>query len=285
MEDSHKMSGSRILSRKAWEARFDAELKNEDPKQAWETLLEHQCDPRALKSALYYAADFLWHAQQVGRVNEFYSKREESLTQVAQLKNTIRQLMAFRMRGAVVATGVMRLSDVNKIDMRFFQRFPTQLVRFEKILKVLNLPVGTRPDLDEFHLVARGEALLHLYVKEVTTKVFPGEAAALLDAAAAAARIDYAPEDYVPEYSTDAVSKRYRRFRSHRSSDLTDMLVLTSWLKKHKRTFVDDFLHLQKTKLSFEWALWQLLFGDTDWARRLRRSTGLKRWPSRVPRS
>jgi hypothetical protein len=39
---------------------------------------------------------------------------------------------------------------------------------------------------------------------------------------------------------------------------------LVSW------AFVDDFLNLQNKKLCFEWALWQMLFGDTDWVRRLR---------------
>jgi hypothetical protein len=59
------MSSSRIASRKEWEARFDAELKNDDPKQAWQKLRDHHCDPKALKSALYYAAEHLWLAQQV----------------------------------------------------------------------------------------------------------------------------------------------------------------------------------------------------------------------------
>ena len=254
-------------------------LRTTTPSGRRQKLLAHDCDPKALKSALYYAADYLWLARQAHRMNEFYTRREESLSQVAHLRKTIRQLMALRIQGAVIATNVMRLSDVNKIEMRFFQSFPTLLVRFENILKVLKLPVGARPDTNEYHLVARGEAPLHLYVKEVTTKAFPDESAALLEAAAAAAGIDYAPEDYAPEYTTEAVSRRYRRFRKSKSSDCTDMLILIRSLKKHKRTFVDDLLHLQQKKVRIEWALWQLLYGDTEWARRARRSTGVRRWP------
>jgi hypothetical protein len=277
------MSSSRNPSRKGWEARFDAELKNDDPKQAWQKLLAHHCDPKALKSALYYAADYLWLARQAHRMNEFYTRREESLSQVAHLKKPIRQLMALRIQGAVIATNLMRLSDVNKIEKRFVQSFPTLLVRFENILKVLKLPVGARPDTNEYHLVARGEALLHLYVKEVTTKAFPDESAALLEAAAAAAGIDYAPEGYAPKYTTEAVSRRYRRFRKSKSSDYTDILILIRSLKKHKRTFVDDFLNLQNKKLCFEWALWQLVFGDTDWSKRVRRH--IETLPGSSPKS
>jgi hypothetical protein len=286
LEARAKMSSGRIPSRKQWEARLDAELKNDDPKQAWQKLLEHHCDPKALKSALYYAADHLWTAR-AHQMYDFYTRRKEGLTQVAQLKETIRQLMAIRCGGDAYATVLMLLSDFNKIQIRFFQDFPALLVRFEKILKVLKLPVPSRQDTNSYHLVAQGEALLHLYVKEVTGRAFPDQVAALLQAAAAAAGIDYAPKHYAPEYTTEAVSRRYRRLRKSKSIDPAFTLILIRSFKKHKRTFVDDFLHLQRRKLRIEWALWKLLYADTEWARATRRSLGMRRWrwPSSGPRS
>jgi hypothetical protein len=164
---------------------------------------ERRCDPDALKSTLYYAAHYLRLAHEAHRGNEFDAEREKILTQVAKLKQTMHQLTTIRIQRKPVAAWAMFLWGVKKNEMKFFQSFPALLVRFENILKVLKLP-RERPDTLKDWLIASGELLLHLYVKEVTSKKFLEENAALLEAAAVSTGLDYRQPTRLRDDTTDS---------------------------------------------------------------------------------
>lgn len=254
---------SRIHSRadfRDWERRFDAELKKPAAKIAWRTLLENHCDPQALKSALYYAADHLRLAYDAHRGNEFEIAREQTLTQIARLRETMRQLTSTRIQSKAVASHAMFLWGIKKKEIECFQNFPTLLVRFEKILGVLRLPRARRDTLEDW-LIASGESLLHVYVKEVTTKTFSEENAVLLEAAAAACGFDHGRE-----YSTEAVGRRWLRFRKRKDSDHKELRSLVHSIKGSRETFLDDFLDVRIVHLYLEWGLQQyVLTGDSRW--------------------
>ena len=66
MSTQTKLSHSAFIDEfRRWEIHFDAALKSPDTLNAWRALLDRQCDARALKSALYYAA-FTWEGALAG---------------------------------------------------------------------------------------------------------------------------------------------------------------------------------------------------------------------------
>jgi len=229
---------------KQWEILFDAELNKPDnsaTRMAWRTLTGHQCDPLALKSSLFYAAHRLKAAQEVPRAWEaFNSARETTLNQVAQLKKVLRELMLPRTLGRQVASDVLFLWRVKKKDVSFFQGFPGLLERFESVLKVLVLPSARRDTFQDW-LIASGESLLHIYVQEITGKLFSEETAVLLEASAASCGLDR-----VREFSEEAVSRRHRRFRRHNAIDYIEMTMVVSRISRPGHTFLKRFLDARK---------------------------------------
>jgi hypothetical protein len=180
------MSTRRIQARRDfqwWERRFDAERKEPAARIAWSKLLEHGCDPHAIKSALYYTTQYLRLADEARRGYELDTIRAEMLTQVGQMKEKLRQLTSIETLGECFAERILLVRGRKKSEIRFVQSFPALLLRLENILNDLKLPPAKRDTFKDW-LISNGEALFHLYVKEVTRKAFPEEAAVLLEAAA-----------------------------------------------------------------------------------------------------
>lgn len=230
---------------KQWEILFDAQLKNPATRIAWRTLTDHHCDPHALKSSLFYAAHRLKDAQEVPQAWKAFDRaRETTLNQVAQLKKVLRELMLLRTQGRQVAGDVLVVWDVKRKDVSFFQGFPGLLERFESVLEVLDLPSARRDTFQDW-LIASGESLLHIYVKEITGKLFSEETSVLLEASAVSCGLGRGRE-----YSTEAVSRRYRRFRRRNNSDYKHMTVLVSRIGRPGDTFLERFLDARKVEFS-----------------------------------
>jgi hypothetical protein len=239
---------SSVRGFKQWEILFDAELNNPDKPatlMAWRTLTGHHCDPHALKSSLFYAAGHLKDAQEVPQAWEaFGGALETTLNQVARLKNVLRELMLLRTRGRQVASDMLLAWEVKKKDVSFLQGFPGLLERFESVLKVLVLPSARRDTFQDW-MIASGESLLHIYVQEITGKLFSEETAVLLEASAASCGLDR-----VREFSEEAVSRRYRRFRRHNAIDYIEMTMVVSRISRPGDTFLKRFLDARKVMLA-----------------------------------
>lgn len=112
---------------------------------------------------------------------------------VEQLKKVLRGLMLLRTQGRQVASDVLWLWGVKNKDVSFFQGFPGFLERFESVLKILGLPSERRDTFQDW-LIASGELLLHLYVKEITGKLFSEESSVLLEASAVSCGLGHGRE-------------------------------------------------------------------------------------------
>jgi hypothetical protein len=202
------------------------------------------CDPHAIKSALYYATQFLRLADEARRGYELDTIRAEMLTQAGQMKEKLRQLTSIETLGECFAERILLVRGRKKSEIRFVQSFPALLLRLENILNDLKLPPAKRDTFEDW-LISNGEALFYLYVKEVTRKAFPEEAAVLLEAAADAYGIR------MRAYTTEAVSRRYRRFRGRKDSDYQEMQSLVRAVKANRFTFLEDFLDMLMVQLYF----------------------------------
>jgi hypothetical protein len=242
-----------------WETHFDAELKRPDTLKAWRTLIGRDCDPHALKSALFYAARSLDAAQEVpGEWEAFSRAREASLTQLSELKKTLRELIALRTGRRQVASDLLFLHGIKKRGVIVFGDFPRMLEQFESILKVLKLPL-TKRHVFKAWLIASGEALLHIYVKERTGALFSEESAVLLEAGAASYGIDRGPN-----YSEEAVRIRYRRFRAREGNDYGAMRQLVRRFMRDGGAFLENFANARLMGLSLEVGLYQFVMGGAD---------------------
>lgn len=249
-----------------WESLFDAELKKPAPRIAWRTLTDHHCDPRALKSALFYAADRLKDAQEVPQTwQDFNRARQETLNQVVELKKTLRELMVLRTPRGEAADTALFLSGVKKKDASLFKDFPGLLMRFESVLRVLQFPSERRDTFQDW-LIASGELLLHIYVKEITKNLFSAETSVLLEANAVSCGLNLGRE-----YSTEAVSRRFRRFRRGNDSDYKEIKVLVRRFARNGDKFLERFLDTRKVQLSLLVALHQFLLAGADPLRLFRR--------------
>jgi hypothetical protein len=248
---------------KRWESLFDAELKKPATRIAWRTLRDHHCDPFALKSSLFYAAYRLKDAQEVPQAWEAFDRaRETTLSQVAQLKKVLRGLLLLQTQGRQVASDVLWLWGVKNKDVSFFQGFPGLLERFESVLKVLYLPSERRDTFQDW-LIASGELLLHLYVKEITGKLFTEETSVLLEASAVCCGFGHGRE-----YSTEeAVSRRYRRWfqnRKNKNSDYVEIRRLVEQFGGDGNTFLKNVLDARLMQMSLEVSLHQFVATGTD---------------------
>lgn len=227
-----------------WEIGFNAEMKLDEANlgKAWSKLIEERCDPDALKSALYYAAVVLTSAYELPqRFDAFSRAKEETLAQLAKLKKALESLMLPSFRSQAMADRIFRVYGVARKHVRFFRNFPSTLQRFEDILEFVHFP-RDRPGTKAFSEIARGEALLHLYVEETTGRMFPAETAILLKAAAEAYDVKH-----LPSYDVDAVNRRYRRwFRARKDRDYRNLKALVREIKKHDGArFLGNFLEVQ----------------------------------------
>lgn len=192
-----------------WEGKFDAALKRLDRLKAWRTLVDRQCDPLALKSALYYAAEHLDAAQELPEKWRAYSSAwEDAVNPLIELEKTLQQLMAVRALGIQIADDLLWFYGVKKREIAFLKAFPAMLERIERILTLIKVPTAIIQNRLKDKLTARGEALLYIYVKETTGKVFKEEVSVLLEAGAAA----YGHE-HMPGYGRDTAYRRYSRFK------------------------------------------------------------------------
>jgi hypothetical protein len=74
-----------------WESAFDVALKNPSARLAWQTLTQEDCNPDALKSALYYAAYTTKSAYELPKEFVAFSRaREATLQLLRDLQRTLR---------------------------------------------------------------------------------------------------------------------------------------------------------------------------------------------------
>ena len=240
MSAETKPSHRVIRSFREWEVRFDAALKEPDDENlgpAWQTLIDHGCDDRALRQALYYAALCTDRARSSAREMEaFLQNREAALRQTAELKQTLLGLTG----AARVTDDLLKLWQIKGNEAKFFKNFATSLHRFEVILNTLTVPGRMkRPDVEVDSEIARGEALLHVYVEVTTEKLFPEKTSVLLEVSAAC----YGVKPPRPSYDSGAVSRRFGRwFRSRKDNNYKEMCLTVRGLRGGD-TFLRDFLY------------------------------------------
>jgi hypothetical protein len=191
-----------------WERWFELELKTSDVLLAWQTLVDnYQCDPRALKSALYYAAENLWASQEAPLKWAAYSQaRKSALIRVAELEEALGKLAFLQFGREEILDSLLIYYQAKENDVIFLKTFPKLLQQLQRILTGLKLPQGKRR---RAFFRRNGEALLHVYLKETAGKLFPGEAAVLLRAAARSYGLKRGPR-----YSGEAVEQRFKRYRN-----------------------------------------------------------------------
>ena len=186
-------------------------------------MVHHGCNPAALRSLLYYAAQGLDAAQEfLQELAAFVHAREATLAQLSDLKEALKMLMAPKILGAPVVRHLSLIADVRKNYRRFFMEFPEKLQQFENILKMIDSPTLERIDIERDSEIARAEALLHIYVKETTGKFFTQHTAVLLLTGA----VSYGLEN-MPSYDAETVHRRYTRWsRKYREAHalLTDLV-------------------------------------------------------------
>jgi hypothetical protein len=160
--DPFSGSGGSFFDR--WETHFDKELKSPGTLKAWQTLIDHQCDSRALKSALYRAAGWLDLAQEIPREWARYSRtRKAALHLSIELKQKFQELMALTVDGGRLVDPLLSFYAVEERDVAFFEKFSILLERFERILSVVALPSFLERDsIKGFHHRHWGGAASHL---------------------------------------------------------------------------------------------------------------------------
>jgi hypothetical protein len=232
---------------KQWERNFDACLLDRtDVQAAWRTLVEHGCTADTLKSALYHAAEYLSVAEESPKeFGAYFRIRKDISEELSKLKRDLRRLTSLTLGGERMLSVLWSFYQVKSEHVVFFNMFPTLLERLEKTLtapKAVLTKRNRKRAPGEF--VASGEAVLHIYVKETTRRLFPLDTALVLEGGAIAYRIDRKPS-----YDDEAVKKRYRRYKKERDGDhnLTRLLV---------RQFVSETpridLHMFVNRRTFE---------------------------------
>ena len=235
-----------------WQKKFDVALERPERLKAWRTLIDHGCDPRALKSALYYAAYHLSGAQECPREWGAYARvRKTIFNQLSELRESLRELSSLIVGRERIVSFLLSFYGVKKEYVIFFKKFPKLLGRLEMVLMVLLLPPEKRNQLRAM-LIASGEALLHIYVEEATGRLFPAEAAVLLQAGAASYLLDRGPI-----YSAEAVSKRYQRYRKQEGEKKFDLDKATRLLVRQFRSEAPDivlhkFINMRMVELFFD---------------------------------
>src|SRR5438067_903438 len=98
-----------------WEKKFDAALERQHTSKAWRVLIDHDCDPRVLKSALYYAAYHLSGAQEYPQeLRAFYRVRESIFYQLGELKDTLQELMTPTVGREQIVSSLVVIRGVKK---------------------------------------------------------------------------------------------------------------------------------------------------------------------------
>jgi hypothetical protein len=227
---------------KRWETKFDAALVRPETgtQLAWRKLIEKGCQPLALKSMLYYAAEGVELANEAMQTFDACDlARNRALKQTAQLKRILQELAAVALGGHKVATALLRLYHVEEQDISFFEVFPVLLEQFENILKRLTSVPGTGKGTTTW-TIGTGEALVHIYVEEITGSLLSEETAVLLKASAVSYGLDG-----MPSYNTVAVKRRYLRFRKgkgfRKGKDSDDCKAMRRMVRLF-RPSLDDFL-------------------------------------------
>jgi hypothetical protein len=183
---------------------------------AWRTLVEHGCNPDALKSALYHAADYLSVAEESPKAfGAYFRIRKDISDELSKLKRDLRRLSSLTISGEWMLRFLWSFYRVESEHIVFFNMFPKLLERLEKTLTIPKVVLTKRirkrlPGA----FVATGEAVLHIYVKETTRRWFRLDTALVLEGGAIAYRIDRKPS-----YDDEAVKKRYRRYRDEQCGD------------------------------------------------------------------
>jgi hypothetical protein len=234
---------------KQWERNFTACLDRRDMQAAWRTLVEHGCNPDVLKSALYHAADCLSVAEESPRAfGAFFRVRKDIFDELSKLKRDLRNLTSLTVGGEPMLSFLWSFYRVKSEHVVFFNMFPTLLERLEKTLMVPKT-VLTKRIRKRFpgEFVASGEAVLHIYVKETTRRLFPLDTALVLEGGAIAYRIDGKPS-----YDDEAVKKRYRRYQDERYGGykLTRLLV-RQFVSEAPRVDLHTFVNRRTFELSY----------------------------------
>ncbi len=231
-----------------WEIKFDVAVKVPATRLAWQRLIRNRCHAVALKSALFYAAYTLEGAQEFPKeFAAFVRTSEETLINVATLKKTLHTLMAPLYRRRRVASYLLPHLGLEERDSRLFENFPVALEKYEAILKSLNFPKPGKRHIETAAEIVRGEVLLHLYLEETTGRLCSEEAAVLLQASAESYGLEH-----VPNYSAEAVNRRYRRFRSRENSDHEEMRRLVRRIRRDGDRFLQNFLDSRLMASSIE---------------------------------
>jgi len=216
-----------------WERAFEARLELPDPKTAWLTILQQDCDPRVVKSALYYAAKHSFLAREAPEaLAEYIAGKKRILSHLSELKNELRALTSLKCGTEYLTNELWEFFGFRRQHVRFFKRFPAKIDRLERVLAVpkvrpQRLYAKRTPKYIDSH-----EAPLHIYLEETTGKLLMPQTAVLLEAAADAYGLEYPPG-----YDVGTVAKRYKRFREDPKSgyELYRMLNQTICVFKASR--------------------------------------------------
>jgi hypothetical protein len=182
---------------------------------AWQKVLEQNCDPRLVKSALYYAAkgSSLAHEAPVA-LAQYIAGKKRILTHLSELKNELRLLASLKCGTEHVTNELWLFFGLRKEHVLFFETFPTLIDRLQRILAVPQVQPQRRYAKRTAKYIESVEAPLHIYLKETTTKLLSPQTAVLLEAAADAYGLECPPA-----YDEGTVAKRYRRFRDDQRSE------------------------------------------------------------------
>ena len=232
-----------------WEGKFDDALERPDRLKAWRTLVDHQCDPLALKSALYYASEHLYAAHELPEKWRAYSSAwEDAVDPLIELEKTLHRLMEVRALGIQIADDLLLFYGVKKREITFFKTLPATLGRIERILTIIKVPSTIIRNRLKDMLTASGEALLYTYVKETTKKVFKEEVSILLEASAAA----YGHR-HVPGYDGDTAYRRYVRFRGREPYQFKTMQHLVrEFISNGGGTGLAEFAKVRAIELGYD---------------------------------
>jgi len=207
-----------------------------------------------LKAALYHASSVTEDSQEFPEAYEaFIRARALTLKQVVELRKALREFLASTFRGKQFAILLLAVWPVKKGDVSLFQRFPTLLEGFENTLRFIDLPTIGKRNIERAATIARGEALLHIYVKEMTGRLFSEQTAILLQVGAESYGLEQGPD-----YSAGAVNRRYRRwFREKKNNDTKQMKLLIRRIKRNGDTFLKNFLEVRLLQASLEVGLYR----------------------------
>lgn len=236
-----------------WERNFTTCLDREDMEAAWRTLVEHGCNPDALKSALYHAADYLSVAEESPQALRAYFRiRKDISDELSKLKRDLRRLSSLTIGGEWMLRFLWSFYRVKSEQVVFFNMFPTLLERLEKTVTVPKT-VLTKRIRKRFPgaFVASGEAVLHIYVKETTRRLFPLDTAMVLEGGAIAYRIGRKPS-----YDDEAVKKRYRRYKKERDGDYNlARLLVRQFVSEAPRIDLHTFVNRRTFELGYNVAM------------------------------